>query len=438
MFAAPPNVENEPRPRRVYVETYGCSFNVSDGEVIAGLLERDGFELVESASEADAVVVNSCTVKDRTWLDLKKRLGELEQQGPAVVLAGCAPKVPQQSRQLEQWSQLGPNNLAQAPEVVRQALAGNRVQHLDIRHDETRLELPAKRRNRNIEILPISKGCLGSCTFCQTVIARGRLRSFPAEQIIARIQQAVAKGVTQVWLTSQDCGAYGLDCGTNLPALMRKIAALPGDFIVRVGMANPDLIKLYTREFAEILAHPRFYQFAHIPLQAGDNQVLADMRRLYTVEDFFDICDKLRQASPRITIATDIIAGFPTESDEQFERTLEAIQRASIPVVNRSRFSPRQGTPAARLKQLPSKVIAERSKRLYATACEIAFRDLDGWADFRGSVHVEEHLHGRGAVMARNDHYKPVILKGDLSARALVQATGRERFHLHAEVIASC
>lgn len=415
---------------------------------MAGLLERDGFELAESAAEADAVVVNSCTVKDQTWRELQKRLKALSSgsvhdnaapdknaTAPAVILAGCAPRVPEQSRQLSEFSQLGPNNLAELPDLVRRSIAGERLIRTDVKHDETRLELPSRRRNPRVEIVPISKGCLGSCTFCQTVIARGRLRSFPIEQIVQKISAAVSEGVTQVWLTSQDCGAYGLDIGTNLPALMREVAALPGDFMVRVGMANPDLIWLCRDEFAEAIAHPRFYQFAHIPLQAGSDTVLADMRRLYTTDQFLRICDRLRKASPDITIATDIIVGFPTESNSDFEKTLDAMKEARIPVINRSRFSPRAGTPAARLEPLSSKVVSARSKQLYAAACDIAFADLDAWAGWRGPVIMEETMPGRGKVLARNFAYKPVVLSATDATRAIAQVSRRERFHLEAEMV---
>lgn len=415
---------------------------------MAGLLEREGFELAGSPAEADAVVVNSCTVKDQTWRELKKRVAALEAggadgagatggepKGPAVILAGCAPRVPEQSRQFPTISQLGPNNLAELPNIVRRTLAGERMVRTDVRHDENRLTLPSRRRNPHVEIVPISKGCLGACTFCQTVLARGRLRSFPVDQIIEKIESAVGEGVTQVWLTSQDCGAYGLDIGSSLPALMRRVAEIPGEFMVRVGMANPDLIWLCLDEFAEILAHPRFYQFAHVPLQAGSDTVLADMKRLYTAEQFRVICERLRRSSPDVTIATDIIVGFPTESDADFQQTLDVIRETGIPVVNRSRFSPRAGTPAARLKPLPSKVVSGRSKALYEVACEIAFADLDKWNGWRGAVTVEEQMPGRGKMLARNFAYKPVVLEAAQALRALVQVSCRERFHLEGRIV---
>ncbi len=425
---------NVPAPApRVYVETYGCSFNVSDGEVMAGLLAREGFVVVDEPAGADAVIVNSCTVKDRTYLDLKKRMSALagEGSGPAVILAGCAPRVPQQSEHFRGFSQIGPDNLAAVGDVVRASLRGESVVVSKRVHEEARLTLPFRRRNPSIEIVPISKGCLGSCSFCQTVLARGRLRSFPEDQIVSRVEAAVAEGVRHVWLTSQDCGAYGLDCGTNLPRLMRRIARVPGNFRVRVGMANPDLIKLFLPEFVEALAHERFYQFAHIPVQAGSDRVLRDMRRLYTVDDYRRICHALKERMPSLTLATDMIVGFPTETEDDFAATLRLVEELQLPVINRSRFSPRVGTSAARLKLLPSKVVAERSRQLYVQAQAISRADLQTWTDWRGAAWVEE-LPTTGKAFARNFAYKPIICDGDFEVgqELHVEVDRAEGFHL--------
>jgi threonylcarbamoyladenosine tRNA methylthiotransferase CDKAL1 len=427
------------RPTKVYLETYGCAFNVSDSEVMAGLLGRDGFEIVNDPGNADAAIINSCTVKDRTFRELEKRLASFSVQPdanapgpcPVVILAGCAPRVPAQSEYFSKFSQIGPDNLSDISEVVRRSLRGERVTRLERVHDKERLQLPLRRRNPAIEIFPISKGCLGSCTFCQTVLARGRLRSFPEEQILGRIQEAVASGISQIWLTSQDCGAYGLDCGTNLPRLMRRIAKIPGDFLVRVGMANPDLIKLFLPEFVEALAHERFYHFAHIPVQAGSDNVLRDMRRQYTASDFLQICDKLRHRIPAITLATDIIAGFPTEAPADFEQTLSILRQAAVPVVNRSKFSPRPGTSAARLRQLSHRDVAARSKALLDVATETSRTDLGAWIGKTVTGVVEENPR-RGVSVARTQHYRPIVIDREFPSgtRVVAQVTAADRFHL--------
>lgn len=434
-----------PSPARVYVETYGCAFNQSDGEVMAGLLERAGFVISPTAEDADAVIVNSCTVKDRTYLDFRKRIGQLAgsvppaappSRRPAVILAGCVPRVAGQSREFSAFSQIGPDSLADLPEVVARTLSGETVVLLGRTPDPSRLSLPVRRRNPAVEIIPISKGCLGSCTFCQTVLARGRLFSYPEEEILARIESAAAGGVRQIWLTSQDCGAYGLDRGTNLARLMRRIARLPGDFRVRVGMANPDLIKLYLADFVDALASERFFQFVHIPVQSGSDRVLADMKRLYTADDFRRIADALRARLPEITLATDIIVGFPTETDEDFAASLRLIEQTAVPVVNRSRFSPRPGTAAARLRLLPSKVVSDRSAAMYAICRQVAASDLDRYLDWTGKAVVEE-CPRPGIALARNFAYKPITVPGAHAPgdRLHVRITAREGFHLTGQTV---
>jgi len=420
-----------PTRPRVHIETFGCTFNQSDSEVLAGLLVRAGYDLADSPDSADAVIVNSCTVKDRTLCDVRKRLAHLSGPGrPAVVLAGCVPRVYQQSREFAAFAQLGPDNLADAPEVVARALRGERVVRVG-RSEAPRLSLPYVRRNPAVEIIPINKGCLGSCTFCQTVIARGRLFSFPEDEILERVARAESTGARIVCLTSQDCGAYGLDRGSNLPRLLRRIADLPGDFRVRLGMANPDLIKLYLDELVDALAHPRFFRFAHVPVQSGSDAVLAAMNRLYTADDFRRIVEALRRRIPDITIATDIITGFPTETAADFEASLALIGDLRIPVVNRSRFSPRPGTRAARLAPLPAAVSRERSRRMATFHRRLAGELL--WAQTGRTARVIVESNPRpGVAMARDDAYRPIILRGEFRPGDRLDAHlfAAEGFHL--------
>jgi MiaB-like tRNA modifying enzyme len=435
-------MENRVVGGRVYIETYGCAFNASDSEVMAGLLIRAGYEVVDIPETADAIIVNSCTVKDRTLLELRKRLKVLSSNrqqdnapGAAVVLAGCVPRVYEHSREFAALAQIGPDNITDIPQVVGQALSG-RAMRLTNRENHPRLNLPKRRRNPAVEIIPISKGCLGACTFCQTVIARGRLHSFPEEEILAQLNNAVREGVRVIWLTSQDCGAYGLDCGTNLPRLMRRIAAIPGNFKVRIGMANPDLVKLFLTEFVDALSHEKFFQFAHIPLQSGSDRVLAEMKRNYTSDDFRATCERLRARMPNVTLATDIIVGYPTEQDEDFEATVRLMKETAIPVMNRSRFSPRPGTSAARLALLPGKTMALRSRRLSELAIEIHHADAIAWIGRNEEMIIEENSR-HGVALARNRAYKPVVVRGEFlpGEQLLVRVAGVEGFHFTGECV---
>ena len=162
-----------------------------------------------------------------------------------------------------------------------------------------------------------------------------------------QIKTAVNQGIKEIWLTSQDTAVYGLDIGCTLPILLQKILALDGTFMVRLGMGNPDHFKLYINELAEIFRHPKMFKFLHIPIQAGNNAVLNAMKRNYTKEEFFEIVQKLRKKISEITIATDIICGFPYETDEQFNETLDVVKQLQFDVINISRYSARPKTLAA-------------------------------------------------------------------------------------------
>ena len=428
---------NDRRPS-VFVETHGCAYNAADGETMAGVLAAGGFAMAARAADADAVVVNTCTVKDRTLLDLRKRLRALAAlpRAPVVVLAGCVPRVAHYAREFAGYAMVGPDNLDAVAGVVDAALSGVGF-HALRRGSLARLGLPRLRRSRTVEIVPIGQGCLGSCTFCQTLLARGRHVSYGAEEIAARIGRGVAEGARVVWLTSQDCGAWGLDAGSNLPALLHRLAEVPEDFRVRVGMANPDLLLPCLDAFAGALAaDPRFFRFVHLPVQAGSDAVLTAMGRPYTADDFRRIVARLRELVPGITIATDVIVGYPTETDTDFEATMQLMRDVRPEVINRSRYSPRPGTRAARLLPLDGGVVAARSTELDRQYRGQVAAELAAWKGWRGEAVIEDRS-PEGRVLARNPSYKAIVLPaaeaGD-GGFVNVEITGHEGFHLTARV----
>ncbi|RME31326.1 tRNA (N(6)-L-threonylcarbamoyladenosine(37)-C(2))-methylthiotransferase, partial [Candidatus Woesearchaeota archaeon] len=287
---------------RIFIKTYGCTHNVADSERMGGLLEQAGHELVEERASADVVLVNSCTVKDpaekRFWheISLTKNAGQL------LVIAGCVPQSQPGNEQLAGLPTVGVKEIERVVEVVEGALAGKAIRATSHRN-QPGLSLPRTRRNPLIEIIPINDGCLGSCTYCATVLARGRLRSHPQHEIINAIRAATREGVKEVWLTSEDVGAWGRDIGEELPTLLNAIATIPGEFMVRIGMANPPFLKEYVSELITLFrAHPRrFFRFLHIPVQSGSNRVLRAMKREYTVQDFLAVVEPLKQAFPEMT-----------------------------------------------------------------------------------------------------------------------------------------
>jgi len=265
--------------------------------------------------------------------------------------------VPQGDRNLkglEDVSVIGVTQIDRVVEVMEEALKGNNVKLL-AKKELPVLDLPKIRKNKFIEIIPLSTGCLGSCTYCKTRHARGKLGSYDPNAIVERARLAIAEGVVEIWLTSEDTGAYGRDIDTSLPKLLRSlIEILPKGTMLRVGMTNPPYILEHLQAMADILNHPRVYSFLHVPVQSGSNAVLDKMNREYTIEEFEEVCDFLKERVEKVTLATDIICGFPTENEEDHKETVKIVEKYKFPALNISQFYPRPGTVAAKWKRVPT------------------------------------------------------------------------------------
>lgn len=344
---------------RIFIKTYGCSLNHADSETIAGSLVQAGHTLADEP-DADVVLYNTCTVKNPTQ---DAFLTTLKRQKKRVVIAGCLAQADKRGM-FKDYSILGTEQLYRAAEAVEAAATGKTVQLLEMQRDPSRVQQPRIRTNPFVEIVPICAGCLSSCTYCKTKQARGNLYSYRPMDIQKRCEQAIAEGVKELWLTSQDNGTYGMDIGTNCAELLSRIASLDGDFMVRFGMTNPDWTKEWLEELIVAFKQPKVYKFLHLPVQSGSDEVLKHMRRRCTAENIRRIVKRFREEIPDITIATDIICGYPTETEEGFEKTIALVRELQFPVINISKFYPRPDTPAAKLKQLPNGVVARRTAQL--------------------------------------------------------------------------
>ena len=352
----------------VHVKTFGCSHNVSDSEFMAGQLGAYGYELSDDPDAADVWVVNTCTVKNPSQSAMNTTIAKAKGAGKRLVVAGCVPQGDKNARELEGLSVLGVTQIDRIVEVVERTLEGHAVRLLEKKALPS-LDLPKVRRNRHVEILPLSTGCLGACTYCKTKHARGELGSYAPEALAARVATAVAEGVTEIWLSSEDTGAYGIDLGTDVTRLFRDLVKeLPedGSCMLRLGMTNPPYILAHLPAVAEAMKHPSVYAFLHVPVQAGSDSVLDAMRREYTVEEFETVCDYLLANVPDITIATDIICGFPGETEEDWNATMSLCRKYDFREVHISQFYPRPGTPAARMKRVDTKEVKRRSRELTA------------------------------------------------------------------------
>jgi len=386
---------------------------VADSEAMAGVLKEQGHEIVESLENAEIVVVNSCTVKHSAE---NKLYHFIETCSRPCIVAGCVPEAQPEllKTKLKTYSVIGIKQISHIGEVIEKTLEGEVVHFIGKTESVPRESLPKCRSKSIIEIVPINHGCLGSCTYCKTKQARGNLQSFSQTEILRQIRDGVETGIKQVWITSQDTGAYGQekDDDYKLPKLLRDVCEIKSDFHVRVGMCNPNWAKSFLPELIEALKHPKMFKFVHIPVQSGNNRILKEMNRKYTVEDYIEVVERLRQEIPDINITTDIIVGFPGETEEEFQDSVKLIEKTQPNAVNISRFWPRPGTLAAKMDQLDVFVVKSRSKTLMDTFLKIAKEENKKWIGREFSIIIDE----KGADdswIGRNDSYKQVIVKGE-------------------------
>jgi MiaB-like tRNA modifying enzyme len=389
------------------IRTYGCTLNHADSDIIKSLLLDGGIGLSDE-KESDVVVVNTCTVKSITAQRILYRLGQLEKEKRRIVVTGCMAGANRDliEKYAPSASIVTTQNIPSIVEAVNATASGAR-QVMVKRNSEERLDRLTD-FGGVIARVPVNDGCLSSCTFCETKFARGPLKSFNEETIIRAIEQSVKAGAKEIQLTSQDMGAYGKDRKTDMVTLLQKIEAIDGDFKVRVGMMNPEHVGSCIEVLAEVLNSPRFYRFIHIPIEAGSNPVLKAMKRGYNLEQVEEYVGHLRDSVKGIGIETDLIVGFPGETEGDFEESLHAIRKLRFEVVNISRFGARPHAEASKMAQLPSDVINERSKR--ATRVVRAVQRSINERYIGKEVDVLFTEEAKGSMNGRADSYRQVVV----------------------------
>ncbi len=391
---------------KIWVEAYGCSASFADSEMISGLIVNGGHALVESPSDADLSVVVTCSVKDATANKMIHRIKTLKSK--PLIVAGCLPKAerPTVERFSDNASMLGPNSLGKTLEVIEATLRGDRLVMLEDT-DVSKAGLPKVRLNSAVGIVEIASGCMSECTFCQTKISKGDLQSYRPGDIVRQVRCEIDDGCREIWLTSTDNGCYGLDIGTNLPELIGAVAGIPGDFMIRVGMMNPMYMPRIRESLIDSYDSRKVYKFLHVPVQAGNDRVLGEMRRGHTAGAFRDVVTRVRERFPEFTISTDIIVGFPTETPQDFEDTVRLLEETRPDIVNLSRYSRRPGTEAAQWEQVGMGEVKRRSRIVADLANRISLESNQRWVGWKGRVLFDEKT-GDG-IKGRNFAYKPVF-----------------------------
>jgi len=395
---------------RVAIETYGCTMNQADSDIMRGLISKY-FELSD-VENADVVVINSCGVIEYTERKIIRRMKELKSLGKKIVLAGCLSRISKEAVELAD-SVVSPDNLDKIVDAIN---SNSKVLFVERRSiDKAKLhDVKCRLRENAIAIVSISEGCLGSCSFCATRIARGRLKSFSIDAIVNEVKKAVEMGFKEIQLTSQDTGAYGLDMGEyKLPELLNRISKIDGDFRVRVGMMNPHHAAKILDDLINSFSNDKIYKFIHVPVQSGDNKVLEHMKRNHTVEDFVEVVDRFRKEFDDVMVSTDIIVGYPTESEESFWKSYELIKNVKPDIVNITRFSPRPNTPASKLRDIPGWIKKERSRILTKLCREIGYENNKKFIGKRFRVLITKHGKN-GTMLSRTNSYRPVVTTGEL------------------------
>ncbi len=419
---------------KVWVEVYGCSASVSDGEIIKGILVKNGHELAERLDDADASVIVTCVVKDATANRMVNRIKALSSK--PLVVAGCMAKA--EPKRVER---LNPKASIIAPDAVDKVCAAvdhavNGKRYIALNGSTDKVNLPRIRVNPIISIVQIATGCLSDCTFCETKIAKGRLKSYSINDIVRQVSDDVKQGCKEIWLTSTDNGAYGIDIHTNIAELLKHVCSIDSDFMIRVGMMNPQYLQFIIDDLIEAYRDDKVFKFLHIPVQSGSNRVLRLMRRGHNVERFIDIVKRFRRELSYCTIATDVIVGFPTESNDDFNATIDLIREVKPDVVNLSRYSVRPNTYASKMEQLSRDVINERSAIMHEVIKEVCYRRSMLWKGWEGYILVDEYA--KNGIQGRNYAYKPIYLHSNdimLGAKVKVKIIGVTIHSLIAKVI---
>ncbi len=421
---------------KVHIVTYGCSANKSNSEIMAALLKNAGHEITTEAM-AELVIVNSCTVKKPTEHKVITKLRDLQTLKKKILVSGCMPEV--QEEMLEEMfpeaSMMGINAVTEVADVVNKIEQGYKLKRMPPM-PKSLASKPKLRINPAVNIIQVSQGCNWNCHYCVVRSAKGSLFSYPIEDIIKDIKQGINDGCKEIRLTSQDMANYGIDWDVKLPVLLRKICTITGDdFKIRIGMMNPASVLPILDDLVNSYHSQKIYKFLHLPVQSGSDEVLRKMNRRYTIEEFKIIYDKFKESFPEITFATDIIVGYPGETDEDFDKTMELVKGIQPDIVNISRFCPRPLTMAARLEQIPGHIVKERSKKLSMLAETINLQQNKKWVGWIGEALVSEEDSTSGC-MARNFAYKPILLQdAKLGEKVKVEVTKARYGYLVGHVV---
>ena len=405
-------------PKKLFIETLGCAMNVRDSEhMIAELNQKEPYELTQELSEADLIIINTCSVREKPVAKLFSEIGvfnKYKKEGAKIGVCGCTA------------SHLGKDIIKRAPSVdfvlgarnvskITEVVDRKHAVEVDTDFDESMYSFGDYRSNPFKAMVNISMGCDKSCTFCIVPTTRGEEISIPSDLLVQEITKAVVLGAKEVMLLGQNVNNYGRRFGSleeqcDFTQLLRKVSAIEG--LERIRFQSPHPLHMDNAFIQEFASNPKICKQIHVPLQSGSTSLLKAMKRGYTKENFLNRCEKIRTLCPEATISTDVIVGFPGESDADFEDTMDVLEKVRFEQMFSFKYSARPHTEAAEFKnQIDNALSGERLTRLQARHTQILDEIMDAQLGKIHSVYFDE-LKSEGRISGRSDDGKLVFVKG--------------------------
>lgn len=436
--------------RGAFVLTLGCQQNESDSEKLAGMAEKMGYEIVSDPNDAYLIIVNTCAIREhaeKRALSLVGQYKHIKAKRPELIIAVCGCMVVQQHRaEAIKHSYpyvdivFGTSSIHRFPEYLCEKMkCGRRVLRADSPEYTVAEDMPVRRESNYRAWVSVMYGCNNYCTYCIVPYVRGRERSRCKEKIIEEVGRLVSEGYKDITLLGQNVNSYGKDIGAeyDFADLLSELDKIEGEYSLHFMTSHP---KDATHKLIDVMANGNHIaHHFHLPMQSGSDKILKSMNRRYTFDRYISIVDYIREKMPDATITSDIIVGFPNESEEDFKATLDALRRARFDMIFSFIYSPRKGTPAFEMEQIPDKIKSERFERLLTVQNEISFESNKKFEGKTVRVLCDgKSKNKENAINGRTDGGKIVFFDGDESMMGTfvdVKIERAETFALHGKIV---
>jgi tRNA-2-methylthio-N6-dimethylallyladenosine synthase len=434
--------------RNCCVVTYGCQQNEADSEQVAGMAVEMGYNLTETTEDADLIIVNTCAVREHAEKKVFSITGgykHLKDANPELIIGICGCMVSEE-KNAEKFKKsypyvdftFGTESLWKFPEILDVVVNKKKRSFILNSGDEVICErTPSSRKSTFTAWLSIMYGCNNFCTYCIVPYVRGRERSRRPEVIVEEAKQLISQGYKEITLLGQNVNSYGKEYGVSFASLIKQIAELDGDFIIRFMSSHP---KDMSDELIQVIAEcPKIERHIHLPFQSGSSRVLKLMNRHYTKEDYLALIKRIRDKNPDISLSADVMVGFPGETEEDFQETLDLIRQVEFDMMFSFIYSPREGTPAAKEVQMSEKDKTDRYLRLLKVQEPIAEQRAQRFVGRVEKVLVEGRSKNNNEKFTGRDSGLKIILfdgNDEMTGKfADIEITEAHAFALYGKVI---